>query len=67
MLPMYVKIVVVSLAVILLQHVVRLLLLMDFGVTIFNHTPGPCKIVPGIDFGSEDMETMPDGLTLLPR
>lgn len=32
---------------------------------VFNHTPGPCRIVPGKGLGYEDMETLPNGLTLI--
>ncbi|VDI59192.1 arylesterase / paraoxonase, partial [Mytilus galloprovincialis] len=32
---------------------------------VYNHTPGPCRIVHGKGIGYEDMETLPNGLTLI--
>ncbi|CAH1791572.1 unnamed protein product [Owenia fusiformis] len=29
--------------------------------TVFPHFPGPCRSLPGIEYGSEDVETLPDG------
>ncbi|XP_077986246.1 serum paraoxonase/arylesterase 1-like [Glandiceps talaboti] len=33
--------------------------------TIFNHEPGPCRIVPGIDEGSEDITVTRDGIAFI--
>nr|XP_022324475.1 serum paraoxonase/arylesterase 1-like [Crassostrea virginica] len=40
-------------------------LLMDFHKTLWNHRPGKCHIVEGIDHGSEDMQTTKSGLTFI--
>ncbi|XP_022102391.1 serum paraoxonase/arylesterase 1-like [Acanthaster planci] len=32
---------------------------------MFNHTPGPCHIVPGIDVGSEDITTLSNGIAFI--
>ncbi|KAF8375712.1 hypothetical protein PRIPAC_82141 [Pristionchus pacificus] len=34
----------------------RLYELLDFGRTVYNHRPGACRLVPGIDKGSEDVD-----------
>ncbi|XP_038047563.1 serum paraoxonase/arylesterase 2-like [Patiria miniata] len=31
----------------------------------FNHTPGPCRVVPGIDIGSEDITVTSSGLAFI--
>lgn len=62
---MYVKIVVVSLLVLFLQHFVRVLYMMGYHTTVYNHRPGPCKFIPGIEHGSEDIEALPNGLAFI--
>ncbi|KAJ8318831.1 hypothetical protein KUTeg_003922 [Tegillarca granosa] len=37
----------------------------DFHKTVYNHQPGKCRLVPGVDYGSEDMETLANGLTFI--
>lgn len=38
---------------------------MDYHKTLWNHRPGKCHIVEGIDHGSEDMQTTKTGLTFI--
>ncbi|KAH3790522.1 serum paraoxonase/arylesterase 1-like [Dreissena polymorpha] len=61
----YIKIVLVSLFVLFLQHALRIIYLLGLHVTVRSHAPGPCKLVPGVEHGSEDMETLPDGRTFI--
>ncbi|XP_071101216.1 serum paraoxonase/arylesterase 2-like [Haliotis cracherodii] len=62
---MYIKIIVISLLVLLLQHCVKLYFQMDFNKHVFNHYPGPCQQVEGMGFGSEDIHMLPDGRTFI--
>jgi len=32
---------------------------------VYNHEPGPCKYIEGLDSGSEDLQTLPNGLTFI--
>ena len=38
---------------------------LGFGVKQLNHKPGPCRIVPGIECGSEQIATTSDGLAFI--
>lgn len=62
---MYLKIAIVSIFLFFLQHAVRVIYLFGYHVTVYNHTPGPCHAVSGVDQGAEDMETLPNGLTFI--
>ncbi|XP_060588139.1 serum paraoxonase/arylesterase 2-like [Ruditapes philippinarum] len=62
---MYIKIVCISFMLIFLQHMARLIYLMGYHKSVYNHTPGPCHQIPGVEHGSEDMETLPDGTTFI--
>lgn len=57
----YLKIVLTSILLIILQHVARVVYLLGFHKHVYNHEPGPCKYMDGIEFGSEDIATLPDG------
>ena len=35
------------------------------GVHVFNHSPGPCRVVPDIECGSEDIAITQDGLAFI--
>lgn len=35
------------------------------GVPIFNHQPGKCRVIPGIECGSEDLAVTKDGLAFI--
>ncbi|XP_052816024.1 serum paraoxonase/arylesterase 2-like isoform X1 [Mya arenaria] len=58
---MYIQIVIVSISLLFLQHAIRIAYIMGYHVTVHNHTPGRCSVVPGVDHGAEDMETLADG------
>ncbi|XP_063428229.1 serum paraoxonase/arylesterase 1-like isoform X1 [Mytilus trossulus] len=51
--------------IIILQFIVKTLHTLEIFKYVYNHTPGPCRIVPGEGIGYEDMETLPNGLTLI--
>jgi hypothetical protein len=52
--------VIVVCAAILLPRIYFLFKVMDFGENVFNHKPGPCNIVEGVNNnGAEDMELIP--------
>lgn len=60
-----VKIVLISLLAITVQHVLRLAVLLGAFSHFYEHHPGPCKKVENIQPGSEDFYTLPDGLTFI--
>jgi hypothetical protein len=52
--------VVIACAAILLPRIYFLVKIMDSGESVFNHKPGPCYIVDGVNInGAEDMELIP--------
>lgn len=48
-----------------LTYVFKMILFLDYHKTLWNHRPGKCHIVEGIDHGSEDMQTTKSGLTFI--
>ncbi|XP_067685764.1 serum paraoxonase/arylesterase 1-like [Haliotis asinina] len=63
---MYMKAVVISvLALLVLQHAVKLYFRMDYNKHIFNHYPGPCHQVQGMGIGSEDMHLTDNGIVFI--
>ncbi|XP_021346685.1 serum paraoxonase/lactonase 3-like isoform X1 [Mizuhopecten yessoensis] len=57
----YFKIVLSSLLLVIVQHMARFIYILGFHKHIYNHEPGPCKYLDGVDFGSEDIATLSDG------
>lgn len=62
---MYLKIVGISLLLLILQHLARLIYLLGYHVVVYNHTPGPCYPISGVEHGAEDMQTLPNGMTFI--
>ncbi|XP_070532140.1 serum paraoxonase/arylesterase 1-like [Ptychodera flava] len=50
---------------VILTHLGRLVLVLGYFKTIHNHRPGPCRVVDGIDVGSEDITVSSDGLAFI--
>ncbi|XP_052721229.1 serum paraoxonase/arylesterase 1-like isoform X2 [Crassostrea angulata] len=48
-----------------LTYIFKMVLFLDYHKTVWNHRPGKCHIVEGIDHGSEDMQTTKSGLTFI--
>ncbi|XP_061169885.1 serum paraoxonase/arylesterase 1-like [Saccostrea echinata] len=48
-----------------ITFILKTIMLMDYHKTLWNHRPGKCHIVEGIDHGSEDMQTTKSGLTFI--
>lgn len=38
---------------------------MGYQTTVYNHRPGPCRLIPGVEHGSEDIEALPNGLAFI--
>ncbi|XP_046584014.1 serum paraoxonase/arylesterase 1-like [Haliotis rubra] len=63
---MYMKTIVISvLALLVLQHAVKLCFKLDYHKHIFNHYPGPCHQVQGMGIGSEDMHLIDNGTVFI--
>ncbi|XP_038047029.1 serum paraoxonase/arylesterase 1-like [Patiria miniata] len=52
-------------SVVLLQRLMRFAIIMGVHRHMFNHTPGPCRTIPGIDVGSEDITTLSNGVAII--
>ncbi|XP_012940729.1 serum paraoxonase/arylesterase 2, partial [Aplysia californica] len=54
-----------SILLFVLQHIVRVIYSFGYHLHYYQHYPGPCQQVEGIDLGSASLYTLPDGLTLI--
>ncbi|XP_038047028.1 serum paraoxonase/arylesterase 2-like [Patiria miniata] len=48
-----------------LQFGIKVALMVGVHRHSFNHTPGPCRVVPGIDLGSEDISATSSGIAFI--
>ncbi|XP_077986627.1 serum paraoxonase/arylesterase 2-like [Glandiceps talaboti] len=62
---MILRIVVFVVLAVAVSHIARLVYLLGHFKTIHNHEPGPCRVVPGIDMGSEDITVTSNGLAFI--
>ncbi|XP_077996149.1 serum paraoxonase/lactonase 3-like [Glandiceps talaboti] len=46
-------------------HIAKMIYSMGYHKTIYNHEPGPCRLVPGIDAGSEDITVTKNGIAFI--
>ncbi|XP_033629796.1 serum paraoxonase/arylesterase 2-like [Asterias rubens] len=59
------KAVLFAFVALLFHRILKVVIVMGFHRHMFNHYPGPCRIVPGIDVGSEDIITLSNGLAII--
>ncbi|CAL1533476.1 unnamed protein product [Lymnaea stagnalis] len=62
---MYLKIAVLSICLFVLQHVIRLIYSLGFHLHYYQHYPGSCYQLDGIEYGSQNFHTLPDGKTFV--
>ncbi|GAB1602467.1 serum paraoxonase/lactonase 3-like, partial [Argonauta hians] len=62
---MYLKIVLISISALILHHIGSFIYQFGFKLRVYNHSPGPCKYVDGIDHDPEDLHTLSNGLTFI--
>ncbi|XP_072019995.1 serum paraoxonase/arylesterase 2-like [Amphiura filiformis] len=62
---MWWKIIITVATLVALQHILRILYIMGFHKQVYRHYPGPCRIVPGIDSGAENIALLSNGLALI--
>ena len=65
-----IKTLLVSSTILYLSAIVMMKLYMilagkGFGVTVFNHYPGECRVIPNLECGSEDVAVTKDGLAFI--
>ncbi|XP_071802974.1 serum paraoxonase/arylesterase 2-like [Asterias amurensis] len=61
-----IKTVIIGVSVLLVvQHVLSFIYSLGFHKWAYNHRPGPCRVVPGIETGSEDIQVLASGLALI--
>ncbi|XP_070532141.1 serum paraoxonase/arylesterase 1-like [Ptychodera flava] len=46
-------------------HIAKTLHLFGYFKTIYNHHPGPCRVIPGVEPGSEDVTVSTNGLAFI--
>ncbi|XP_056012111.1 serum paraoxonase/arylesterase 1-like isoform X2 [Ostrea edulis] len=49
----------------IVMYISKIVMFLDYHKTLWNHRPGKCHIVDGIEHGSEDMQTTQSGLTFI--
>ncbi|XP_038044971.1 serum paraoxonase/arylesterase 2-like isoform X3 [Patiria miniata] len=52
-------------AALILQHILSVIYSLGFHKRAYNHRPGSCRVVTGIDSGSEDIHVLRNGLALI--
>lgn len=62
---MYLKIAVLSICLFVLQHVIRLIYSLGFHLHYYQHYPGPCYQLDGIEYGSQNFHTLSNGKTFI--
>lgn len=62
---MWKRIVLAIILAVVVSKAFRYVVLMGFHKTVYNHTPGPCRLVEGIEHGSEDIQLLPGGKALV--
>uniref|UniRef100_A0A0B7AY86 Paraoxonase n=1 Tax=Arion vulgaris TaxID=1028688 RepID=A0A0B7AY86_9EUPU len=62
---MYGWIAAISIALFVLQHIIRIIYSLGYHLHYYQHYPGPCHQIDGIDFGSGNFYTLPDGTTFV--
>ncbi|XP_071952481.1 serum paraoxonase/arylesterase 2-like [Antedon mediterranea] len=51
--------------VLLVQRIMYVVVGFGFHKTLFDHAPGPCRKLPPIEYGSEDITTLPSGIAII--
>ncbi|XP_071941540.1 serum paraoxonase/arylesterase 2-like [Antedon mediterranea] len=62
---MWKKLLFIGFLAIFARHIFLIAQIMGIFKTIHNHKPGPCRVVPGIVNGSEDIYVLPNGLAFI--
>ncbi|XP_077977303.1 serum paraoxonase/arylesterase 1-like [Glandiceps talaboti] len=62
---MFRRVLLVGVIAVLASQLFDYLYRFGFFKTIYNHEPGPCRVVPGIVHGSEDITVTSDGLAFI--
>ncbi|XP_072026105.1 serum paraoxonase/arylesterase 2-like [Amphiura filiformis] len=62
---MWKKVIITVAVLVVLQHILTVLYIMGFHKRIYQHYPGPCRIIPEIDSGSENIALLSNGLALI--
>uniref|UniRef100_A0A2C9KKG5 Paraoxonase n=1 Tax=Biomphalaria glabrata TaxID=6526 RepID=A0A2C9KKG5_BIOGL len=62
---MYRKIAAVSIILFALQHIIRIIYSLGYHLQFYQHYPGACYEVNGIDFGAGDFDITQDGMTFI--
>lgn len=59
------KIIKLIIFLVIARHVHKMIMLMGFHITVWNHWPGPCRTVPPIEHGAEDVGLTKSGLAVV--
>ncbi|XP_074652090.1 serum paraoxonase/arylesterase 2-like [Tubulanus polymorphus] len=55
----------VVLFAVFVQHVGKVIYLLGFHKAVYNHKPGSCHLIEGVEYGSEDIQTLPNGFAFI--
>lgn len=59
------KILIPVVVILLLQYILKLALFLGLFKRVINHSPGKCRLVPGVEEGSEDIQTLSNGVAII--
>ncbi|KAH9498119.1 Serum paraoxonase/arylesterase 2 [Bulinus truncatus] len=62
---MYRKIAIVSIILFALQHIIRIIYSLGYHLHFYQHYPGACNQINGIEYGAGDFSVTQDGLTFI--
>ncbi|XP_063728535.1 serum paraoxonase/arylesterase 2-like [Symsagittifera roscoffensis] len=48
-----------------MQYQANVFKLLDIGKHVYNHYPGPCRVVEGLEYGAEKVIVLPNGLAVI--
>ncbi|XP_077977178.1 serum paraoxonase/lactonase 3-like [Glandiceps talaboti] len=62
---MFLRLALLVVVAVVLTHIAKHTYQLGYHKTIYNHEPGPCRAVPGIEMGSEDITVTRNGLAFI--
>lgn len=62
---MYGKLLIIGSIAALLPRFIALVISLGLHKTLYDHSPGQCRLIPGIEYGSEDIQITSKGIALI--
>ncbi|XP_077986814.1 serum paraoxonase/arylesterase 2-like [Glandiceps talaboti] len=59
------RLILLIIVAVIATRMAKVIYIMGFHKMIYKHQPGPCRLIPGLDYGSEDITTTSNGLAFI--